>query len=121
MIADAQRGEIYVAELGRPAADAALVPRGDTHIEPIADWLARLVPDAFVLGPALESPRILAGLPEGLADPAAMRNYPDAVRLMDLAQEVWATGRRDDPWLLEPRYLRRSAAEVQWDSVRGRL
>jgi tRNA threonylcarbamoyladenosine biosynthesis protein TsaB len=119
VIADAQRGEIYVAELCRSAPDAALVPRGETHIEPIADWLARLEPDAFVLGPALESPRILAILPEGLAAPAAMRNYPDAACLMDLARDVWTTGRRDDPWLLEPRYLRRSAAEVQWDSIRG--
>jgi hypothetical protein len=29
---------------------------------------------------------------------------------------VLATGHRENPWLLEPLYLRRSAAEDQWDS-----
>ena len=118
VIADAQRGEVYVADLYRPAPDAMLVPRGETHVEPIAEWLARLESGVYVLGPAFESPRIIAALPEGLAEPAATRNYPDGGRLIELARDVWATGRRDDPWLLEPRYLRRSAAEVQWDSVR---
>ncbi|MGP0066692.1 MAG: tRNA (adenosine(37)-N6)-threonylcarbamoyltransferase complex dimerization subunit type 1 TsaB [Isosphaeraceae bacterium] len=117
VIADAQRGDIYVADLDRPASDSPWVPRGETHVEPMADWLARLDPGVFVLGPALESPRILASLPEGLAAPAVFRNYPEGRRLIELAREVWATGRRDDPWLLEPRYLRRSAAEVQWDTL----
>ena len=48
------------------------------------------------------------------ADPAL--NYPDGHRLIELAREAWASGRRDDPWLLEPRYLRQSSAEEQWDA-----
>ena len=59
VIADAQRGEIYVADLFRPAPGAPLVPRGETHVESLADWLGRLEPGVLVLGPALESPRIL--------------------------------------------------------------
>jgi tRNA threonylcarbamoyladenosine biosynthesis protein TsaB len=118
VIADAQRGEIYVADLYRPTPDAAPVPCRETHIEPIDEWLARLESSVFVLGPALESPRIRAALPKGFAEPAASRNHPDGRCLIELAREVWATGRRDDPWLLEPRYLRRSAAEVQWDLIR---
>jgi tRNA threonylcarbamoyladenosine biosynthesis protein TsaB len=118
VIADAQRGEIYVADLYRPAPDAVPLPCGETHVEPIDKWLARLESDMFVLGPALESPRILAALPERLAERAVTRNHPEGGRLIELAREVWAAGRHDDPWLLEPRYLRRSAAEVQWDSIR---
>ena len=76
VIADAQRGEIYVADLYRPAPDAALVACGETHIEPIAEWLARLKSGVFVLGPACESPRIVAALPSGLAGAADTRNYP---------------------------------------------
>jgi tRNA threonylcarbamoyladenosine biosynthesis protein TsaB len=119
VIADAQRGEVYVADLDRPAPDLAPLPRGETHVESLAEWLARLESDVFVIGPALESTRILAALPEGFGAPAAGRNYPDGGRLIELALDVWATGRRDDPWLMEPRYLRRSAAEVQWDQARG--
>ena len=43
-------------------------------------------------------------------------NYSEGGRLIELAHEVWASGHRDNLWLVEPRYLRRSAAEDQWDS-----
>ena len=38
--------------------------------------------------------------------------------MLELAREAWAGGRRDNPWLLEPRYLRKSAAEEQWELKR---
>ena len=70
-----------------------------------------------MLGPGLDSPRIRERHPRRLLDiPMPRLNYPDGHRLIELAREAWASGRRDDPWLLEPRYLRQSAAEEQWDS-----
>jgi hypothetical protein len=70
----------------------------------------------LVLGPALDSPRIRAALPPGFNLPDIELNYPSGHRLIELAHDVFATGKRDDHWLLEPRYLRQSSAEEQWDS-----
>jgi tRNA threonylcarbamoyladenosine biosynthesis protein TsaB len=116
VVADAQRGELYVAEFSRQAPGAPLICMRVSQIEPLAAWLARLEATTFVLGPALNSPRIQAALPAWLTATDPALNYPDGHRLVELAREAWASGQRDDPWLLEPRYLRRSAAEEQWDS-----
>ncbi len=116
VIADAQRAELYVAEFTRQAPGAPLSPTAETRIESFSTWLDRLDSGTAVLGPALESPRVRAAIPVSFlpADDAA--NYPRGECLIDLAREAWPAGRREDIWLLEPRYLRRSAAEDQWDS-----
>ncbi len=118
VIADAQRGDLYVADLYRAAPKSPPRSLGDTRVEPLADWRARLEPDVFVMGPALESTRILGQLPQGILTSGAANNFPDGHHLIELARELWSDGFRDDPWLLEPRYLRRSAAEEQWDRAR---
>ena len=118
VIADAQRGDLYVADLYRSAPYIPPTPLGDTRVEPLSEWRTRLEPDVFVMGPALEVPRILNQLPKGLLTSGATNNFPDGHHLIALARELWSDGRRDDPWLLEPRYLRRSAAEEQWDRAR---
>jgi tRNA threonylcarbamoyladenosine biosynthesis protein TsaB len=114
VVADAQRGDVYVAEFARAAPGAHLVPSRGSRIEPLCAWLARLEPGVLVLGPGLDSGQIRAAVPLEvmLSDPE--RNYPDGRRLIELAREVWNSGRRDNPWLLEPLYLRKSAAEEQW-------
>jgi tRNA threonylcarbamoyladenosine biosynthesis protein TsaB len=115
VIADAQRGQIYVAEYARDSLDRLFRTR-PCQIEPLRAWLVRLEPGTLVLGPGLDSPRIRTALPAGFDFPDPALNYPVGDRLVDLARDTWSTGRRDDPWLLEPRYLRQSSAEEQWDS-----
>jgi tRNA threonylcarbamoyladenosine biosynthesis protein TsaB len=71
--------------------------------------VAELPEDALVLGPAAASERYTAALPPSARlpdDPSA--HWPDPHRL-------WRSGRRDEIWFLEPVYLRRSAAEEQWE------
>jgi tRNA threonylcarbamoyladenosine biosynthesis protein TsaB len=116
VVADAQRGDVYVAEFGRPAPEAPLETYGSSRIEPLAGWLDRLEPGVFVLGPGLDSPKIRAAMPREYGTSDAAPNYPDGRRLIELARAAWISGRRANPWLLEPHYLRRSAAEEQWDS-----
>lgn len=113
VLGDAQRGDVYVAELFRPAPAAPLRPIGESHIEPLAAWLDRREPGVFVLGPGLESPRIRAAMPAGLATGDPALNYPQGRHLIEMAREVYPGGQRENPWLIEPRYLRRSAAEEQ--------
>ena len=116
VLGDAQRGEVYVADLQRPAAGAPLRPVRESHIEPLSAWLDRLESGVYVLGPGLESPRIRSALPPGLiADDPAL-NYPQGRHLIEMASEVYSSGHRENPWLVEPRYLRRSAAEDQWNT-----
>ena len=55
-------------------------------------------------------------MPPCLIRSDAPPNYPEGRHLIELAREVWASGHRENPWLVEPRYLRRSAAEDQWDA-----
>lgn len=113
VIGDAQRGELYAAEFGRETAGAPLVRLAPTRIEPQDRWLANLSAGSFVLGPGLD--RLRLPLPDTCVRGEVATAQPDPVRLWALAHEAWAQGRRDDPWLLEPHYLRRSAAEEQWE------
>ncbi len=108
--ADAQRGDLYAAEFARAGAGAPLVRVGPTRIEAAVDWVARLDPAAYLLGPAIGRLDLADSIRRGGPDDA----HPDPNRLAELAREVWDSGRRDDLWTLEPAYLRKSAAEVQW-------
>lgn len=115
VVADAQRGEVYTADLVRSAPGGLLVPTGETRIESVSSWVGRLATGTVVLGPALELPRIVATVPADFLPPADDLGYPRGEPLLALADEAMAAGRVENPWLLEPLYLRRSAAEDQWD------
>ncbi len=82
----------------------------------LSSWLGRLDPGTAILGPALESPRIRAAVPAAWLPADGGSNFPRGDCLLEVAREIWAGGVRENPWLLEPRYLRRSAAEDQWDA-----
>jgi tRNA threonylcarbamoyladenosine biosynthesis protein TsaB len=116
VIADAQRGDVYVADLARSGPSARWVPAAATQIEPLASWLARLEGGTVVLGPALASRRIRSAIPEEFLPAGDEAGAPSGEALIAMARESLAAGRREDPWLLEPRYLRRSAAEDLWES-----
>jgi tRNA threonylcarbamoyladenosine biosynthesis protein TsaB len=116
IIADAQRDELYVADLVRPAPGAPLVPLAETRIEALASWLDRLEAGTVVLGPALASPRIRLSIPDAFVPADGGPRGPSGESLIEMAREALSAGRRENPWLLEPRYLRRSAAEDLWES-----
>ena len=118
VIADAQRGEVYVAELHRAAAGGPLAPATATRIESLTTWAGGLEAGSVVLGPALDLPRIRSSIPAAFLPSSGTVSYPRGEDLIEMTREAIASGRRDSPWLLEPRYLRRSAAEDQWDARR---
>jgi tRNA threonylcarbamoyladenosine biosynthesis protein TsaB len=113
-IADAQRGDVFAADFARSAPMSPLERIAPTRVVPFADWSEQLEPGTLVLGPALD--RLTTLLPPFARTLGHEANWPDPYRLAHWAQTVWATGRRDDPWFLEPLYLRRSAAEDQWEN-----
>jgi tRNA threonylcarbamoyladenosine biosynthesis protein TsaB len=116
VIADAQRDELYVADMIRPVPGAPLVAVAETRIEAVASWLGRLEAGTMVMGPALDSPRLRASVPAALLLANEGAGGPSGESLIEMAREALAAGCRENPWLLEPRYLRRSAAEDLWES-----
>ena len=111
VVADAQRNDVYSAEFARTGAGGVLICTRMTQIEPLEAWQARLTPGLLVLGPGLDSARIAARVPPELLPADSSMNYPAAIHLLALASREWAAGHRENPWLLEPRYLRMSSAE----------
>jgi tRNA threonylcarbamoyladenosine biosynthesis protein TsaB len=109
VLADAQQDKVYLQSFGREAggwrALNALVVR------PFAGWLAGRAADAWVSGPGLH--RWAARLPTGVPPVDAALWNPQAESLLRLGLARYTAGERDDPFALEPLYLRPSAAEEQ--------
>jgi tRNA threonylcarbamoyladenosine biosynthesis protein TsaB len=112
-IADAQRGDVFVAEFTRPEAGRPLVRTAPTRVVPLGSWLSQIPPGTFLLGPGVG--QIEEPLPAGVivADVDAGRPNPDY--LLKVALQTTRSGSFADPWFLEPVYLRRSAAEDLWE------
>jgi hypothetical protein len=72
-----------------------------------------------VLGPGLDSSSIRLQVPFDLLATDPAMNYPDGKKLLEILDREWQAGRRENVWLVEPRYLRRSAAEEKWELRQG--
>jgi tRNA threonylcarbamoyladenosine biosynthesis protein TsaB len=112
---DAQRGDAYVARFARDSPNAPLLRLGPTTIEPVGPWADTLEPGTIVLGPSLD--RLLTAWPEALRLGTLDQGHPDAANLLPLAFEALEAGRLADPFFVEPIYMRRSAAEDQWERL----
>jgi tRNA threonylcarbamoyladenosine biosynthesis protein TsaB len=108
VIADAQQGKVYVQRFAHALPVSALV------IRPLTEWLAD-APAPWVSGPGLRLHR--ARLTESVHSVEESLWEPRAESLLALALRRWRAGERDDPFAVEPLYLRPSSAEQQW---RGR-
>jgi tRNA threonylcarbamoyladenosine biosynthesis protein TsaB len=115
VLADGQQDKIYVQHFSRTAN--GWVADGDLAIRPFAEWVATCSPETWVSGPGLEAFR--DRLP--LGQPVAARTdwTPRAESLLALGLAAYHAGRRDDPFAIEPLYLRPSAAEENWAKRRS--
>jgi len=105
VIADAQQQKVYQQRY------QSGVPTSPLTIRPAAEWLAD-APAPWVSGPGLRLhrdrlPSVVRAVEESLWD-------PQAENLLRLALRCWEAGERDDPFTVEPLYLRPSSAEEQW-------
>nr|WP_303652833.1 tRNA (adenosine(37)-N6)-threonylcarbamoyltransferase complex dimerization subunit type 1 TsaB [Paludisphaera mucosa] len=121
VVGDAQRGDLYAAEFSREAPGAPLVARGPTRIEPLSEWSSRVEAGDFVLASGLKSPAMRSSLAAlaaiDLDDPI---HRATGRGLVELTLRLAENGPPGDLWGLEPNYLRRSAAEDQWDARAAR-
>jgi tRNA threonylcarbamoyladenosine biosynthesis protein TsaB len=105
IIADAQQKKVYLQRFERGAPTSPLV------IRPVAEWLAD-APAPRVSGPGLRLHH--SQLPPSSRAVDLSLWEPRVESLLTLALERWRAGERDDPFAVEPLYLRPSSAEEQW-------
>jgi tRNA threonylcarbamoyladenosine biosynthesis protein TsaB len=110
VLADAQQDKIYVQPFLRESAGWR--PLADLAIRPFADWLAARDSSAAVTGPGLH--RWAARLPVDVPVIEPSLWEPQPASLLHIGLSRYLAGERDDPWALEPLYLRPSSAEEQW-------
>jgi tRNA threonylcarbamoyladenosine biosynthesis protein TsaB len=113
VIADAQQDKVYVQRFDR--AGDGWQPRTSLAIVPVAEWLKTLTPDVWISGPGLEQHRAI--LPPSALLVAEEQRYPRPERLLRLGLVRHAASERDDPFTLEPLYLRPSSAEEKWRTL----
>ncbi len=113
VLADAQQDKVYVQSFAH--IDGDWRPRTPLAIRPFADWLAAREPSAWVTGPGLRKWAARLSADVSVVDANRWEAQPASLLRLGLARYV--AGERDDPWTLEPLYLRPSSAEEQW---RGR-
>lgn len=105
VIADAQQDKIYVQRFGAHPEPLAILPL-EMWLESALAW------HVAVTGPGLEV--FAKRLPPELRVLPAEMWTPQPASLLKLGLPRYLRGERDDPFAVEPLYLRGSAAEEQW-------
>ena len=119
VIADAQRGDLFVQSFSPTTAGMCWTPTSELRIVKLTEWLATLDEQMVVQGTAVDTARTL--LPERMNGdtvwkpmlrivPAELRD-PGAKTCGRIGEILLERGQTVDPFTLEPRYVRRSAAE----------
>jgi len=111
-VIDAQRQELFAAEFEWNAAGGVECSQ---PVQLIASktWLALLRHGMRVTGPGLKN--LSDQLPEGVVPVEATRWNPTAETVGKLGLSLFLAGQQSDIFGLIPLYLRRPAAEEQWD------
>jgi tRNA threonylcarbamoyladenosine biosynthesis protein TsaB len=111
VIADAQQQHVYAQEWRR--GGNGWIANAPLAIQPFAQWIATLQVGIWVSGPAVRlfENRFTDRSP--LVPPEFRDPLP--ANLLELGLARWRAGEADDPWALEPLYLRPSNAEENWD------
>lgn len=118
VVADAQRGDLFVGHYLREATVLSANPtswirHGDITIEPSEGWCQNFANASgsmsVVAGPAAELLRSRLPTHVRVLDEAS--HEPHAGMVAELGEKLAKASEFADPWTLEPFYLRRSAAE----------
>jgi tRNA threonylcarbamoyladenosine biosynthesis protein TsaB len=115
-VIDAQRGELFVADLVR-AGDGQLTGETTTRIELADTWLENLPIGSRVTGPGLA--KWIGKLPPAAIAFDSSLWQPTAAAVAKLAHDAHTAGRREELLALSPQYFRRTAAEEQWERRSG--
>ena len=114
VIADAQRGDLYVGHYRRNI-EGAFQPQQGIEIVDAEVWCQARSTADVVSGPGLEKYESDLANRCRILDPAC--RLPKASEIARLGERLLEAGERTDPWSLEPLYRRKSAAEEKWDAT----
>jgi tRNA threonylcarbamoyladenosine biosynthesis protein TsaB len=114
VVADAQRGDLFSGRYQR-SEPGNWERIGDVQVLSAEEWASRLAAGDTVSGPGLEKYGDLA-LGKCRALPVDFW-VPTASNIARLGIRLLAIGETADPGNVEPLYLRRSSAEVQWERL----
>lgn len=115
VVSDAQRGDLFVGRYSLGDSTSGPVRIGEITIESTVLFCQRLQEiaasrsDIAITGPAAAT--IQTALPPSARVLAPELQHPRAEFIAMLGEQQALAGELSDPWLLEPFYLRRSAAE----------
>ena len=115
VVADAQRGDIFLTRFARGVSGESPARLGPIAVIEMTAWAESLPTGTRVLGTSLE--RLRVTWPADITLGTAEEGQPAADALIELGWEAFETGRWADPYSIEPAYIRRSAAEDQWDKL----
>ncbi|MCA9071334.1 MAG: tRNA (adenosine(37)-N6)-threonylcarbamoyltransferase complex dimerization subunit type 1 TsaB, partial [Planctomycetaceae bacterium] len=110
VIADAQRGDLYVGNYRNEGSQ--WIRQAPITFHPAKEWIGSRSEAETVTGPALE--RWVGEFPVQctlLVD----HTVPEAKTICEIANRQLETGDTANIWGLEPYYLRKSSAEEQWE------
>jgi tRNA threonylcarbamoyladenosine biosynthesis protein TsaB len=112
LFADAQRGEVFTQAFLRHEGEWS--QQGPVVVMKAVDWAQSLPPQALVGGPGLVK---LRSLVPSTAVVLSESLHPRAAIVAELGLKKAAQGEFADVWGLEPLYLRRTSAEIQWEAL----
>jgi len=112
VIGDAQQDKAYLQQFARRPGDPEMRAAAPLAIVDFPSWLNGRNAAAWVGGPGLH--RFHARLPSVCHVLDSSHWDPTADALLRLGRARHAGGEVDDPYTLEPLYLRPSSAEEQW-------
>lgn len=104
---DAARGQIFACRFRRDAESWTALD--EVRIVSVEDWARGLDPSALIIGPALEKYRELVSVSHHIAEETNW--WPRANRVIQLGLHQFYTNPLAEYFMLEPLYLRPSAAE----------
>jgi tRNA threonylcarbamoyladenosine biosynthesis protein TsaB len=112
VIGDAQQDKAYLQQFARQSGNSEMTAAVPSSIVEFPSWLTARNPATWMSGPGLH--RFHARLPSEchVLDSSLWEATADA--LLRLGRARHARGEFDDPYTLEPLYLRPSSAEEQW-------
>lgn len=110
VIADAQQDHVYAQRYGTHPEPLTIVPR-TMWLESARAW------NVHATGPGLE---VIADRLDGVPTLPAECWHARPTSLLKLALERFLRGDRDDPFAVEPLYLRASEAERKWETLHPR-
>ena len=115
VLGDAQQGKVHVQPFRR--GPGGVEPIADVSIVPFDEWRAGYAPTTCVTGPGVDA---FADRLVGLRIAPPESRTATAASLLALGLKRFEAGEKDDPFRLEPLYLRVSSAEANWEKNRPR-